>query len=71
MLVYELSGYKVHLNGAPEEPQWLLALNRWSGCRQLCVVRMLARQSSKISGLIYLESVEPGSLGHADSAASD
>ena len=35
MLVYELSGYKVRLQGAPEEPAWLLGLNTWLGCRQL------------------------------------
>ncbi|CAE7941398.1 Kcnh1, partial [Symbiodinium sp. KB8] len=50
MLVYELSGYKVHLNGAPEEPQWLVEMSLWIPWLHLGELT-----TEDVSGLVLLE----------------
>eukprot|EP00439_Symbiodinium_sp_Y106_P053076 s407_g7.t1 len=50
MLVYELSGYKVRLQGAPEEPAWLVEMSLWIPWLHLGELT-----TEDVSGLVLLE----------------
>ncbi|CAE7712163.1 Kcnh1, partial [Symbiodinium sp. CCMP2456] len=50
MLVYELSGYKVRLQGAPEEPRWLVEMSLWIPWLHLGELT-----TEDVSGLVLLE----------------